>query len=932
MDDAVGDDIRLLGRLLGDAIEQTEGRAVFELVEKVRRLAVAGRRAGHSAVDDIRAALAQHPLDEQILVLRALDWLSLLANTAEDVHLERRRRHHQHSGRPSRPGSLAAVLERVRGAGVSADDIVATVESLQVSPVITAHPTEVRRKTVLEVLDQLSGLLDDLDVRRHDPGAVTDIERELSVCVLLLWQTALLRLSKLRVRDEINEAIRYYDTSLFEVIPALTHDLATSVAAPGDARSVDTSRAITMGSWIGGDRDGNPFVTADVVRYAIGRQSETALAHHLSALYGLSRRLSMTDRVVTPSDEVSALAAASGDDSPFRADEPYRRALRGMHARLHAFARGVLDPDDDVPGPAPIDDRAPYGDLSELGHDLDCVIASLHGHGAGPIAEALVAPVRRGVAIFGAHLCGLDLRQNSAVHETVLADLFAEADVCADYLALTEGERVALLTAELRTPRPLRHRGSVLAERTRSELAILEVAADAVRRVGRRIVPHYVISMAHDVSDVLEVAVLLKEVGLADAARGELRASSQLDIVPLFETIDDLQRCPDVLDAMLRDGVYADIVRSRGNRQEVMVGYSDSNKDGGYLCSQWSLSSAQTKLAAVARRAGVQLRFFHGRGGTVGRGGGPAYQAILALPPGTVDGSIRMTEQGEIVAAKYSNPSMARRNLETLVSATLEASLLHRRAPGGGDEVDPVFAETMDELSSLAFDAYRSLVYGDDRFVAFFRAITPTNEIATLNVGSRPASRSTSNAIEDLRAIPWVFGWTQCRLMLPAWYGVGSAVERFVGADAGREFGRKDGRNDDRLEVLGEMYRTWPFFRSAIDNMGMVLAKSDLDIAQRYADVLVQDDSMRTEVFGAIVDEHTRTLGWHRRITGAVSPLADNPLLERSLRNRYPYLDPLHVMQVDLLRRFRDGDDDELVVRGIQLSINAIATGLRNSG
>ena len=930
MHDAVDDDIRLLGRLLGDAIEQTEGRAVFELVEQVRRLAVDGRRSGHSAVDDVRAALALHPLDEQILVLRALDWLSLLANTAEDVHLERRRRHYQHSGQPARPGSLDAVLERVRGAGVSADDIVATVATLQVSPVITAHPTEVRRKTVLEVLDQLSGLLDDLDVRRHDAGAVAQIEQELSVCVLLLWQTALLRLSKLRVRDEINEAIRYYDTSLFEVIPALTHDLATIIATPGDTGLVDTSSAITMGSWIGGDRDGNPFVTADVVRYAIARQSETALAHHLSALYGLSRRLSMTDRVVTPSEEVSALAVASGDDSPFRADEPYRRALRGMHARLHAFARDVLGPDVDVPGPAPIDDRAPYGDLSELAHDLDCVITSLHGHGAGPIADALVAPVRRGVAIFGAHLCGLDLRQNSAVHETVLADLFSEADVCADYLALDETERVALLTAELRTPRPLRHRDSVLAERTKAELAILEVVADAVRRVGRRIVPHYVISMAHDVSDVLEVAVLLKEVGLADAARGDHRASAQLDIVPLFETIDDLQRCPDVLDAMLRDGVYADIVRSRDNRQEVMVGYSDSNKDGGYLCSQWSLSSAQTELAAVARRAGVQLRFFHGRGGTVGRGGGPAYQAILALPPGTVDGSIRMTEQGEIVAAKYSNPAMARRNLETLVSATLEATLLHRPVSGAeadaGADVgaDPAFSEAMEELSSHAFEAYRTLVYGDERFVSFFRAITPTNEIATLNVGSRPASRSTSGAIEDLRAIPWVFGWTQCRLMLPAWFGVGSAVERFIGADSGEA--------DERLERLGEMYRTWPFFRSAIDNMGMVLAKSDLDIARRYADVLVEDVSMRTDIFGAIADEHARTLDWHQRITGSASPLADNPLLERSLRNRYPYLDPLHVMQVDLLRRFRDGDDDELVVRGIQLSINAIATGLRNSG
>ena len=916
-EDAVGDDIRLLGRLLGDAIERTDGRSVYELVEQVRQIAVEARRSGRSGVDDIRRALAQHPLDEQILVLRALDWLSLLANTAEDVHLERRRRHRRPSDDGPRAGSLDAVFERVTRAGITADDLVAAVATLQVSPVITAHPTEVRRKTVLEVLAELSELLDELDLRRDDPHAATRIEHELSVRVLLLWQTALLRLSKLRVRDEINEAIRYYDTSLFEVIPALTRELATGVAAVADGRSVDTSGSITMGSWIGGDRDGNPFVTADVVRYATGRQAETALAHHLSALHRLSHRLSMTDRLVAPSAEVIALAATSGDDSPFRADEPYRRALRGMHARLHAYARGVLDPDIDVPGPAPIGDSTPYADLSELVADLDDVIEALHGHGAGPIADALVEPVRRSVAIFGAHLCGLDLRQNSAVHEEVLADLFANAGACNDYLGLAETDRVELLATELRNPRLLRHPGADLAERTLSELAILEAAADAVGRVGRRIVPHYVISMAHDLSDVLEVAVLLKEVGLAH----------QLDIVPLFETIDDLRRSPDVLAAMLSDPVYGDIVRSRGNRQEVMVGYSDSNKDGGYLCSQWSLSSAQSALAAVARRAGVQLRFFHGRGGTVGRGGGPAYQAILALPPGTVDGAIRLTEQGEIVAAKYSNRAMAHRNLETLVSATLEATLLHRISSGVDqrrDLIDPQWANTMSELSSLAFDAYRQLVYGDDRFVSFFRSITPTNEIATLNVGSRPASRTMSNAIEDLRAIPWVFGWTQCRLMIPAWFGVGSAVERFVDPSGSEA--------KARLALLSTMYADWPFFRAAIDNMGMVLAKSDIDIARRYADVLVEDDSMRSDIFGAIADEHARTLTWHRRITGAPSPLADNALLARSLRNRYPYLDPLHVMQVDLLRRFRDGDDDELVVRGIQLSINAIATGLRNSG
>ena len=916
--DAVSDDIRLLGRLLGDAIRTTNGEPAFDLVERVRQIAVDGRRAGHGAVDEIRAALAEHSLEQQVLVLRALDWLSLLANTAEDVHLERRRRHHRVVGSPPRTGSLDAMLDGLVASDVAPDAVRAAVERLQVTPVITAHPTEVRRKTVLQVLEEVSRLLDELDLRRGDAAAAGDIEHDLSVQVLLLWQTALLRLSKLRVRDEINEALRYYQASLFAVVPELTRDLSEAVSERLGGDPVDTTTSITMGSWIGGDRDGNPFVTGDVVGHAIDRQTETALGHHLAALHDLSRSLSMTDRLVSPTPDLLALADASGDDSPFRADEPYRRALRGMHARLHAFARGVLAPDTEVPGPTPGESRDAYEHPSELLTDLDHVSESLHHHGAGVLADTMVAPVRRSVAIFGAHLCGLDLRQNSAVHEEVVADLLEQAGVCNDYLSLGVTERIEILSSELSTPRPLRHPDADLSDLTVSELTILETAAAAVRRVGRRIVPHYVISMAHDVSDVLEVAVLLKEVGLVRAAHDGQQASSQLDIVPLFETIDDLHRSAGVLDEMLAHDVYGDIVRSRSNRQEVMVGYSDSNKDGGYLCSQWNLWSAQSQLTAAAQRAGVQLRFFHGRGGTVGRGGGPAHDAILALPPGSVDGSIRLTEQGEIVAAKYSNPAMARRNLETMVSATLEATLLGGVATA--PPLDPAFVDAMDELSATAFDAYRSLVYGDDRFVQFFRAITPTDEIATLNVGSRPASRSASAAIEDLRAIPWVFGWTQCRLMIPAWYGVGSAVSAFAATD------------DGRAELLRDMYRTWPFFRTAIDNMGMVLAKSDIEIGRRYADVLVTDEAVRNEFFGAIANEHSLTLDWHRRITGSESPLSDNPLLDRSLRNRYPYLDPLHVMQVDLLRRFREGDDDELVVRGIQLSINAVATGLRNSG
>ncbi len=450
-DDAVSADIRLLGRLLGDAIRATQGDDTFELVEHVRRLAVDGRRNGISSVDAIRTALGQRALAEQILVLRALDWLSLLANTAEDVHVERRRRRDREVVGPPRPGSMRSSIDRALAAGVSPEHLLAVGTQIQVTPVITAHPTEVRRKTILEVLEEVAELL---DVRSRLTGpAIDEIERQLSVCVLLLWQTALLRLSKLRVRDEINEAIRYYGTSLFDVIPALTKDFENELATAAhvDGR-VDATHTITMGSWIGGDRDGNPFVTAEVLRYAIHRQTETALEHHLRAVHHLSHGLSMTDRLVTPTPELLALAAASGDDSPFRADEPYRRALRGMHARLYAYARAVIDPADQPPGPPPTEPCPAYDDIGDLVGDLDTVISSLHTHGAGAIAEQIVEPVRRSVAVFGAHLCGLDMRQNSAVHERVIADLFAAAAVCDDYLGLDEAARVQLLEAELRTP------------------------------------------------------------------------------------------------------------------------------------------------------------------------------------------------------------------------------------------------------------------------------------------------------------------------------------------------------------------------------------------------------------------------------------------------------------------------------------------------
>ncbi|MFP5486859.1 MAG: phosphoenolpyruvate carboxylase, partial [Acidimicrobiia bacterium] len=749
------DDIRLLGRLIGDVLRDQAGDEAFELVEGTRVAAVKARRSGDEPLGDLARTLTAAPVEHQVHLIRAFGWLSLMANTAEDLQLERRRRHHRDLGSASREGTLAASFDRLVDRGVDPDTIRDELAGLSVSPVITAHPTEVRRKTVLDHVDAVTALLRRRARSSTSPSETAEIDDELRHEVLTLWQTAEVRLSKLRVRDEINEALRYYRSSIFETVPALQRDLERLVTERLGG-SVHNPRAIAMGSWIGGDRDGNPFVTAEVLAIAVRMQASEAYRHHLVGLAELGRDLSMSARLVTPTPELMALADASGDDSPFRADEPYRRALRGIHARLWAMAAGVLD---EVPGPPPHADLEPYAGVDELLADLDVVITSLRTHGAAALADARVDPVRRGVEIFGTHLCGLDLRQNSAVHEEVVDELLRIAGVTPDYASLDEDERVAILTAELRTPRPLGTPTATYSDRTRGELDILAEAASAHRRFGERTIPHYVISMAQSVSDVLEVAVLLREVGLVtvDTTTGSI--GSSLDIVPLFETIADLRRSDTTLTEMLQHERYAQLVASRNGWQEVMVGYSDSNKDGGYVASQWELYRAQRALVAAADRAGVRIRLFHGRGGTVGRGGGPAYQAILAQPPGSVHGALRITEQGEMVAAKYSRPASARRNLETLLAATLEATCLHEEDLG--DDLGR-FGEAMDDLAGLALDAYRGLIDGTayglpGRFVEFFRSITPIGEIASLNVGSRPASRKNSDRIEDLRAIPWVF-------------------------------------------------------------------------------------------------------------------------------------------------------------------------------
>ncbi len=906
------DDTRLLGRLLGDVLRAQAGEEGYARIEAIRQTAIRFRREvgdGAAAVrGELSALLNGLPIAQALDVVRAFSYFSHLANIAEDVHQNRRRRAHALAGSPPQKGSLADALERLTRGGVDADTLARWFADARISPVLTAHPTEVQRKSILDAEREIARLLAWRDRTALTPDEAADLETALYRQILGLWQTAMLRLSKLQVVDEIENGLAYYRYTFLAELPRLYAALEARMRAhSGLPAAWRLPPFLRMGSWIGGDRDGNPFVTAETLEKAIRAQAAVAFTHYLGEVHRLGGELSLSSRLVTPTPALLALAEAAHDRNPHREDEPYRQALIGIYARLATTARALAQV---VPPRAPQGDAAPYGNPEEFGADLGTIAASLATHGGAPLAEVRLTPLRFAVTAFGFHLASLDLRQNADVHEGVVAELFAAAGVAADYAGLPEGGRVALLARELASPRLLRTPFHAYSPRTEGELAIVDRAADVRRRFGREAVPHYVISKCQSVSDLLEVGLLLKEAGLL------LDTTLALDIVPLFETIDDLAHSGTIMRQAFALPCYRDWLAGRGMRQEVMLGYSDSNKDGGYLAANWALYRAELDLVAAFREHGVVLTLFHGRGGTVGRGGGPSYEAILAQPAGSVTNGLRVTEQGEIIASKYSDPDLGRRNLETLVAATLEASLSD--AEQLGERAETYFA-ALDALAALALRAYRSLVYETPGFVEYFRGSTPIAEIAQLNIGSRPASRTASTRIEDLRAIPWVFSWGQCRLMLPGWYGAAAAFDAWRGSYPGG------------LELLREMHARWPFFASLLSNMAMVLAKTDLAVASRYSE-LVADAALRRAIFERIAVEHARAVANLAEIRGYAGLLDDNPTLARSIRNRFPYLDPLNHLQVELLRRFRAGDTEVRTQRAIHLTINGLAAGLRNSG
>ena len=822
-----------------------------------------------------------------------------ILNIAEDVHHERRRQIHEEAGHNSAEGSLTETVRKLKAGKVNGKAVQQQLDNTVVTAVLTAHPTEVQRQTVLSFNRRIRALLPQRE-RCTNPDALAQLRREIDTVLLGLWQTSETRRHKLSVNDEINNGVSIFPMSFFEALPKLyrTMERDFQTAYPG----VRVPNILKIGGWIGGDRDGNPFVSAETLRFAFRRHADAVFRFYRGELDKLYRELPLSIRRVKVNDDVMALAALSPDEEIARTEEPYRRAIAYIMARAMGKARSL-----GLGMGCKFGFLEPYATVEEFLNDLKKLQRSLQENGSQLLAEGRLANIIRSVSVFGFHMMPLDLRQHAGKHADVVAELFQHAGL-EDYNSLNEEQKQTALLRELSHQRPLYSPFITYSDHTRHELAIFNEARKIKDEFGEDAVTQSIISNCEQPSDLLALALLLKESGLLVVENG--KPQSRINIVPLFETIEALENACPVMETMFRLDWYDALLESRGNIQEIMLGYSDSNKDGGYVTSSWCLYQAELGLVELFKKYDVRMRLFHGRGGSVGRGGGPSYQAILAQPAGSVAGQIRITEQGEVITAKYADPGNAQRNLETLVAATLEANILP-------DKKDPD-AKLMQDLSDVSFKYYRELITHSD-FIDYFLQTSPIQEIATLNLGSRPASRKTLARIQDLRAIPWVFSWMQNRLMLPAWYGFGSAVETLCEG------------NPDTLAALREHAQSNPFFQAMLSNMEQVMAKTDITLAENYAGLSESPDKAKV-IFGMIKEEYQRSRKALLDLLQTEELLRDNRSLARSLALRIPYLNALNGLQVAMLKRLRKEPDNPHALLMVHLTINGVAQGLRNTG
>ncbi|MCC6944274.1 MAG: phosphoenolpyruvate carboxylase [Thermomicrobiales bacterium] len=903
---SISDDIYLLGDLLGDVIRSQAGERAFALEEEVRSLAKNHRQEDDTAGEALEQMVAGLSIDDASLLIRAFTSYFNLINLSEDNERIRRIRRRELSTYPqARRGSIREAIRMLRDAGLTAADIQTLFDRAEVRLVMTAHPTEARRRTVLEKQARIFRVLRDLDERATRPDAAERVRERLAATIAELWSSNDVRSFRLTVLDELQAILIHFRTTIFDVLPEIYRDIEEAVAEYYPQEKIRVPPFLTFGSWVGGDRDGNPFVTPDVTRQTLTLMRESCLSAIDGVLGQVAGRLSVSETVVGISPVLDPLLTSyreryqdvAADLDARNPDEPYRQLLTLMRERLRETRIGSPDG---------------YGGPGELLGELRTIETALIDQGEPLILGGDIHDLIRLVEVFGFHFARLDLRDHALRHAKAIDEIFDAVGVVSGYADLTEELKRTLLVREIGNPRPLTpHDISHFSESTQDVIGTFRVARELMNSGHRDALQTYVISGAEQPSDVLAVLLLMKENRLAETGGG----GAMLKIAPLLEQGASLAAGPALFETLLGDPVYRAAQKSWGGDQEVMLGYSDSNKEIGYLASSWSLYDAQVGLTRLFDERNIPFTYFHGRGGSIGRGGGPTNIAILAQPAGTVQGRIKLTEQGEVVAGRYGIAEIATRELELVTGAVLVSTV--GAFPMPAPDRLAVYESTMAQMATWSAETYRDLIYGDDDLVPFFEQATPIRELGELKIGSRPARRTQSRRIEDLRAIPWVFSWTQSRILLPGWYGLGAALER-----ATTEFG---------LDHLQDMERDWPFFGAVLANAELALAKADLPVAERYVQ-LVEPVELRERIWSRIQDEYDRTCRTLLAVTGQHRLLDREAVIQTSIDRRNPYVDPLSFIQVELLKRLRNGGNPDELLRPVLLSINGIAGALKNTG
>ncbi|SDK35826.1 phosphoenolpyruvate carboxylase [Sediminibacillus albus] len=905
-------DVKFLGNILGEILLHHGGPELLDTVENIRVTTKKLRKEYDvETYKELKETInnLHEPLRQQ--VIRAFSVYFHLINAAEQNHRIRRRREYQlQDDNIAQPGSIESAIISLKDKQVDEQTIQKVLDELSLELIITAHPTEATKHSVLEIQKQIASILLQLEQSRLTKKERKELEENLINEVTILWQTDELRHRKPTVMDEVRNGLYYFDQTFFDVLPEVHQELEEQLKENFSCKNWKVPNFLHFGSWIGGDRDGNPNVTPEITWKTLHKQRDLAIKKYKEIIVQLMKRFSHSRNRVAVSEELIESVTAEEEkyldkDKRWAIEaEVYRRKFAVMLNRLDHTGESEIG----------------YATAEELLGDLKLIEASVNAHQPIEREWKALSKLIRQVQLFGFHLASLDIRNHSGEHESAITEILKKVHITEDYASLTEEEKVKILESVLNDPRPLLLLNEDYSKETQEMLNVFQMIKDAHDEFGRKSITVYLVSMTQSASDLLEVLVLAKEAGIY-RLHADGTVETHLNVAPLLETVDDLIAGPKIMETLFRMDCYRDHLSKHEDRQEIMLGYSDGSKDGGTLTANWRLYRAQQEIHDVAKKFNLGLKFFHGRGGSLGRGGGPLNRSILSQPPETLGDGVKITEQGEVLSSRYLLEDIAYRSLEQATSTLFESTIDNTRGVGGGNSVEEEDWRTiMEDISAVSLKKYQSLVFGDKDFLTYFQQATPLNELGALNIGSRPMSRKNRNRFEDLRAIPWVFAWTQSRQLLPAWYAAGTGLNSFAS------------QSSDNLQKLQDMYQKWPFFRSTIDNLQMALMKADITTAKEYA-ALVEDEQMADRIFGNIVEEYVTTREVLLKITGNSELLDNTPNLQESVHRRNPYVDPLNLLQVNLIKELREQEnpDDGLLIEAL-LTISGIAAGLRNTG